>query len=90
MLTSIENQLEPTEVLSNSGISNENPPDEPQELTSSKASTRASVYDNPLPSSCGSPFALKPVPRLPKNNSSKKTRTGAAFVITASPYKNSL
>lgn len=105
---SIENQLEPNKVISanNSENSNENqreesdlvneiPPDEPQGLASSNASSRtaASVYDNPVPStsSCVSPFVLNPVPRMPKNNSSsKKTRTGAASIITASPYKNSL
>lgn len=99
---SIGNQLEPTEVLTNSGNSDENqrkqsglvdenPPDEPQGLASSKASPRVSVYDNPIPStsSCVSPFALNPVPRLHKNNSSSK-KTGAASIITASPYKNSL
>nr|XP_049698141.1 jerky protein homolog-like [Helicoverpa armigera] len=98
---SIVNQLEPTEVLTNSGNSDENqrvqrglvdenPPDEHQ-LASSMASPRVSVYDNPIPSTSSnvSPFALNPVPRLHKNNSSSK-RTGAASLITASPYKNSL
>ncbi|KAJ8721039.1 hypothetical protein PYW08_006504 [Mythimna loreyi] len=99
---SIVNQLEPTDVLTNSGNSDENqrkqsglvdenPPDEHQRLASSKASPRVSVYDNPIPSTSSnvSPFALNPVPRLHKNNSSSK-RTEAASIITASPYKNSL
>ncbi|KAL3267839.1 hypothetical protein HHI36_000160 [Cryptolaemus montrouzieri] len=93
VLTSIENQSEPTEILPNSGITNDNPSDEYQGLASSKTASTASVYDNPVPSTSSSvsPFALKPVPRLPKNNSSsKKTRTGAASIITASPYKKSL
>ncbi|KAL3271431.1 hypothetical protein HHI36_021911 [Cryptolaemus montrouzieri] len=93
VLTSIENQSEPTEILPNSGITNDNPSDEYQGLASSKTASTASVYDNPVPSTSSSVslFALKPVPRLPKNNSSsKKTRTGAASIITASPYKKSL
>lgn len=100
----IENQLQPTEVISSRENSNENQieesslvnrihPDDPQGLASSNASSRAaSVYDNPVPGTSPrvSPFVLKPVPRLPKNNSSKKTRTGSASIITGSPYKNSL
>ncbi|KAF9406799.1 hypothetical protein HW555_012938, partial [Spodoptera exigua] len=99
---SIENQLKPTEVLSNSGILNENqsyqsglvvenPPDKPQELASPKVSSRATVYDNPVPSTSShvSPFALNPVARRTKNYFSSK-KTGAASIITASPYQNSL
>ncbi|KAL3269430.1 hypothetical protein HHI36_008500 [Cryptolaemus montrouzieri] len=76
VLTSIENQSEPTEILPNSGITNDNPSDEYQGLASSKTASTASVYDNPVPSTSSSV--------------SPKTRTGAASIITASPYKKSL
>lgn len=100
---SIGNQLEPTEVLTNSGnpdenqrkqsgLVDENFPDEPQGLVSSKASSRVSVYDNAIPStsSCVSPFVLNQGPRLHKNNYSSSKKTGAASIITGSPYNNSL
>ncbi|KAL3288316.1 hypothetical protein HHI36_002764 [Cryptolaemus montrouzieri] len=54
VLTSIENQSEPTEILPNSGITNDNPSDEYQGLASSKTASTASVYDNPVPSTSSS------------------------------------
>jgi len=34
-----------------------------------------------------SPFPIKPVPRIQRNESTKRTRNGSAAVITSSPYK---
>ncbi|XP_067120893.1 uncharacterized protein [Centruroides vittatus] len=64
-----------------------NPLDENHALASS-----AGLYENPMPctSSHVSPFALKPIPRLSRNDSAKKTRAGSAAIITTSPYKNTL